>query len=308
MQKNGGKILVIKHGALGDIVQGFDGFESLRAGHPDAHLAVLTTPAFAGFMAMMPFFDEVLIDRRASPFNLIEAWRMRQLLRRGWQRVYDFQSSKRSRRYLDHLVPEGVEIVGYAARASHPLPTMTGLNNRDRMLLTAEIGGCPRVVAETGWLASEAASAGPGRRAVLVPGSSPTKPEKRWPEEHYAALAHRLADAGYHVTLVGTAVDRAVADAILAGFPDADDRVGQTSLAELAALLAGSALVVGNDTGPVFLAATLGAPTLMLMSGHTDPAMSAPTGPCTHWLRQPAVASISPDEAAEAALALAGNG
>jgi ADP-heptose:LPS heptosyltransferase len=35
-------ILVIKHGALGDIVQAMDAFASLRAGHPDAHLAVLT--------------------------------------------------------------------------------------------------------------------------------------------------------------------------------------------------------------------------------------------------------------------------
>ena len=31
----GRKILVIKHGALGDIVQALDGFASLRAGHKD---------------------------------------------------------------------------------------------------------------------------------------------------------------------------------------------------------------------------------------------------------------------------------
>ena len=44
------QILVIKHGALGDVVQGFDAYASLRAGLPDAHIAVLTSPAFAGFM------------------------------------------------------------------------------------------------------------------------------------------------------------------------------------------------------------------------------------------------------------------
>ena len=37
------RLLVIKHGALGDIVQGFGAFASLRAGHPDAHIALLTT-------------------------------------------------------------------------------------------------------------------------------------------------------------------------------------------------------------------------------------------------------------------------
>ena len=40
-------ILVIKHGALGDILQALDGFASLRAGHPHARIMVLTAPAFA---------------------------------------------------------------------------------------------------------------------------------------------------------------------------------------------------------------------------------------------------------------------
>lgn len=67
----GRKILVIKHGALGDIVQALDGFASLRAGHKDDHLAVLTSPGFAGLLSMMPYFDEVLVDHRAGPLQLV---------------------------------------------------------------------------------------------------------------------------------------------------------------------------------------------------------------------------------------------
>ena len=37
------RILVIKHGALGDLIQGFDAYAGLRAGHPDAHIALLTS-------------------------------------------------------------------------------------------------------------------------------------------------------------------------------------------------------------------------------------------------------------------------
>ena len=40
------KILVIKHGALGDIIQGLDAFASLRAGNPEAHIALMTSPGF----------------------------------------------------------------------------------------------------------------------------------------------------------------------------------------------------------------------------------------------------------------------
>ena len=293
---SGRNILAIKHGALGDIVQGFDGFASLRAGHPDDHLAILTTPPFAGFFGMMPWFDEVLVDRRGGALNLPEFLRVRRVLRRPWSRVYDFQSSRRTRRYLNHVIRRGTELVGRSRRASHPLPPMDGVNNRDRMVETARLGGCPETEADLSWLAGDAPS-GAGRRAVLVPGSSPARPRKRWPPGHFAELGRWLAGEGFEVVLVGTAADRDAGDAILAEMPDATDRIGDTDLPGLARLLAGAGLVVGGDTGPVFLAARLGAPTLMLMSGHTDPLMSAPVGPKAEWLREQTTDAILPDAA-----------
>lgn len=292
------QILVIKHGALGDIIQGLDGFASLRHGHKDDHLAVMTSPAFAGLMRLMPFFDEVIVDPRAKPWNLPEILRMRGVFRRGWDRIYDFQSSRRTSRYFNHFVPKDVEFVGNPEGATFPLPDMTGLNNRDRMVQTAMIGGCPEVVAETGWLtATGIAAAAPRKTAVLIPGCSPAKPAKRWPGEGYAGLAQLLAQAGYTPVLVGTSLDRAAGDAILAHFPECEDQIGKTSLVELAQMLATADIAIGNDTGPVFLAARLGAPTLMLMSRHTDPAMSAPTGPAAAWLREDDIAAITPEAA-----------
>ena len=48
------RVLVIKHGALGDMVQGFDALAGLRAGLPDTHLALLTTPPFLNLAGRMP--------------------------------------------------------------------------------------------------------------------------------------------------------------------------------------------------------------------------------------------------------------
>lgn len=287
-------ILVIKHGALGDIIQGLDGYASLRAGHSGDHLAVLTSPAFESFFRSMPWFDEVIVDHRASPFNIIETLRMRSVFRRGWDRIYDFQSSKRTARYFAHFVPQGVETVGVHPGASHRLPDMSALNNRDRMLQTAVIGGCPETAADTGWI-DLAPKAMPERLVVLVPGCSPAKPEKRWPAGHYAELALLLIRHGCSVALAGTKVDREVADTILAQAEDCIDDVGKTTLPELASLLASSRAVIGNDTGPVFMAARLGAPTVMLMSRHTDPTMSAPYGPSVSWLKEDAISSIAPE-------------
>ena len=287
------RILVIKHGALGDIIQGLDGYASLRAGHPDAHLAVLTTAPFAGLFAAMPFFDEVLVDHRASLLNLLQTLRIRGVLHNGWDRIYDFQCSRRTRRYFAHLAPRGVETVGIHPGASHPLPEMAHLNNRDRMITTAVTGGCPETETETGWLAG-AGETVPRDRVILIPGCSPAKPEKRWPAGHYADLARMLISEGHRVALVGTAVDRAAGDVVMAGAEGCTDYIGKTTLPELAAMLAAARVVVGNDTGPVFMAARLGAPTLMLMSRHTDPGMSAPYGPAAAWMREDAIEKITP--------------
>ena len=297
------RILVIKHGALGDIVQALDGFACLRAGHGDDHLAVLTSPAFAGFLGHMPFFDAVHVDHRKGPLALGELLRMRQFFRQGWDRIYDFQSSGRTIRYFKHLIPREVEFVGVPSRASHPLPDMTGMNNRDRMVLTAKLGGCPEVTASLEWLKGHGDNANPDI-AVLIPGCSPAKPAKRWPAERFAALARKLLDEGYAPVIVGTELDREVGNAIKAKASGVKDLIGKTDLFGLASLLSTAGLVVGNDTGPVFMAARLGAPTVMVMSRHTDPDMSAPVGSRAGWVKKDDIAAVLPEEVLEAVRAL----
>ena len=74
---------------------------------------------------------------------------------------------------------------------------------------------------------------------------------------------------------------------------DIIDLCGKTNLSELGRLLCGASYVLGNDTGPVFLAAKTGAPTLMMMGPDTDPAMSAPTGRAASWLRATPISGIT---------------
>jgi ADP-heptose:LPS heptosyltransferase len=60
--------------------------------------------------------------------------------------------------------------------------------------------------------------------------------------------------------------------------PRARDLTGRTDFARIAVLGARAALAVGNDTGPLHLAAAAGAPTVVLFSGASDPTLSAPRG------------------------------
>jgi ADP-heptose:LPS heptosyltransferase len=294
------KILVIKHGALGDIIQGIDAYAAIRAGHPRARISLLTTSSFAGITRAMPFFDEVLIDPRAKAWNILSLLKIRSTLRSGWTRIYDFQSSRRTERYFKSLVPSGVEFVGVHDGVSHRIPDMTGVNNRDRMLKTAQIGGCPEVDAPTDWLLEDPPEGTPdGGYAVLIPGCSPAKPAKRWPARGYAKLAEMLLNQRIAPVLAGTNIDRGAGDDLLASTVQSEgivDLIGRTSLTELAGLLGSAHVVIGNDTGPVFLSARLGTPTMMVMSSHTDPSMSAPYGPKAAWIRRDNLADLSAED------------
>lgn len=101
---------------------------------------------------------------------------------------------------------------------------------------------------------------------------------KRWEPARYAALARALVGDGAEVVLVGTAAMAPLHAEVTAaaGVPLAS-AAGATSVPVLAALLARCALVVGNDTGPLHLAAAVGAPVLGLY-GSTDPAVCGPRG------------------------------
>ena len=295
------RILVIKHGALGDMVQGLDAFAGLRAGNRKAHIALLTTPPFAGLAKAMPWFDEVIIDPRAPVMNLVQLWRIWQVFHAGWDMVVDLQCSARTARYHRALVPSSCRWFGTAAGASDPYPDFTGVNNSDRMKIGIGMaGGDVDAVAGLDWLDSETGLAAAHTGAsVLIPGCSAAKPSKRWPADCFAALARAEMKAGREVVLVGTAADRDAADDVLESAPGCVDLVERTGLSDLAALFRGAGAVVGNDTGPTFLAARTGTPTLMVMGADTDPSMSAPVGTRSGWIRQEAISDVS----AEAALA-----
>ncbi len=292
------RILVIKHGALGDLIQGFDAYAGLRAGHPEAHIALLTSPPFSGIARLMPWFDEVITDPRASVLRLSQTFRLRSLFRADWDMVIDLQCSRRTARYHRFLVPAGCRWFGTAEGASDPYPDFAGVNNADRMKTAiAMAGGDAAIEAELAWLANAApVPAGCENASVLVPGCSLSKPRKRWPADRYAELARQELDAGRTVVIVGTAADGEATDMVLQAAPGCIDMVGKTNIPGLAALMARAGAVVGNDTGPVFLAARIGAPTLMVMGRDTEPSMSAPVGPCTDWLRKDPIGDISVDE------------
>jgi ADP-heptose:LPS heptosyltransferase len=118
------------------------------------------------------------------------------------------------------------------------------------------------------------------RTIVLAPGcKTGTMAAKRWP--WFAQLAERFDD----VVVVGTGDDLRQFDGAPMRFPDhVRSFVDRLTLRETAELMAGGAIVVGNDSGLSHVAAACGVATLMLF-GPTDHHCLGPLPPNVTVLR-----------------------
>ena len=96
-----------------------------------------------------------------------------------------------------------------------------------------------------------------------------------------------LSARGTTPVVVGTAPERPLGGAILAGIRGGIDLTGHTDFAQITSLARAASLAVGNDTGPIHMVATVGCPSVVLFSRDSDPALCAPRGPHVSVLRCP---------------------
>ena len=189
------RILVIKLGALGDFIQALGPVPAIRSHHAGDRLILLTRGRYAELAAQTGLFDDIMVDPRPRPLDVRGWLALRHMLRRQhFDRVYDFQTSDRSNFYPWLLRPgKTPQWSGTAWRCSHPHANrgrdrQHTMDRQAEQLLMAGIYPVPL----TPWLPAAGAlpAALEGRRfAMLVPGSSPGRPEKRWP-------VHALRRAG----------------------------------------------------------------------------------------------------------------
>jgi lipopolysaccharide heptosyltransferase I len=260
------RILIIKPSALGDIVHALPILHLVRRRWPEAHIAWLVNPAFAGLLDGNPDLNEVIrFDRREHGSAFL--WSLR---RRRFDLTVDLQGLLRSG--LLSWISGAKDRVGFAnARegaawcySQRVVVSDVEQHALDRYLILSDAIGCGKEPVEfilpRAALNANLLPAADSPYAVLLPATNWAT--KRWPIEYFAALCEPLTK-------------RFGLQTVVAGGTDAVEMAAKTSLPQLVTLLEGASVVIANDSGPMHIAAALDRP-LVTMFGPTNPVRTGP--------------------------------
>lgn len=305
------RILIVRLGAMGDIIHALPAAADLRDARPQAEIDWVVENRWkeliAPHVANVITVDTKLWRRRwwsPTTWSVI-AGRRRDLRERQYNIAIDFQGAIKSavfarwaktrvvgnaqpreglaKRFYDvkvktvaaHVIEQAIELAWRASDVEEPLRQF------DIALLKHS---APELLPQ-GELTEKVAAITSSRFAILSPAAG--WKAKVWPPERFGLLAKELAKDGIRsvVNIGPGAYEAKLADVVEQASEGAAQRV-ECTIPELIALTRRAALFVGGDTGPMHLANALGIPVVAIF-GPTDPARNGPYYKPSVTLRSP---------------------
>jgi|SRR5579863_96172 len=281
---SGPRILVVRLGAMGDIIHALPAAASLRHSFPGSHLTWLVEAPWAPLLEQNPYVDFVVIFERGNP----GAWMRsrRKLLSQRFDFAVDFQGLVKSAVAASMARPD--RIFGFHQSQVRERPAALFYSQR-------AMAQSAHVVDRNLELAAAAGAANLLRTFPLPPGvpegnlprsefvlASPLAGwrSKQWPLAFYSRLATRLErEIGLPLVLNGPPGSEQFASVL--------DCIPHYSTVEgLIHATRRATAVLGVDSGPLHLAAALGKPGVAIF-GPTDPGRNGPYGDTIQVLRSP---------------------
>lgn len=294
------KFLVIRLSSLGDVVHALPAVAALGRAHPQAEITWAVETKYACLLAENPFVHRVIeLDtlgwrqRLSAPATWREiASAVRTLRADVFDAVIDFQGLVKTgfiswlcrsprrigfARYRHREAGAGLFYTEWVAlpAAGHVIEEYLALVRR----LGAETGRpwqFPLPCSGRAQQEVEAALQEAGVEDYILVSPGGGWAAKRWPPAKYAELAARLeAIVPWHVVLTGSLAEEEEIQGIIQLSGARRARYVPATLLHLIALARKAKLFIGGDTGPLHVAAALGAP-IVAIYGPTDPARNGP--------------------------------
>jgi heptosyltransferase-1 len=273
------RVLFVKLSSLGDVIHHLPAISDLRSRRPEIAIDWAVEEAYAPLVQLHPAVA------RAIPVAL-RRLRSSPLSPAAWGALSGVRGALRAAPYDWIVDTQGLlksvavarlargPVFGYDSRSireraaarfyDQTIAVAKKLHavERNRRLVGAVFGYRPEGLPDYGLGGSFAAPAWSPEGGYVVALHASSRSGKRWPDDHWVALASRLAGEGLALVYPGGS-SRERADALrLAAASPAALAAPEMTLPEAAALLANARAVVGVDTGLTHLAVALGTPTV----------------------------------------------
>lgn len=285
------RVLIIRLDAVGDFVLWLDAARALRALYPphSHEIFLLGNLAWCDLAEQLPCFDHVWsLDRSRFIKDLFYRFAfMKKIRKTGFTKVVH-PTYSREFFFGDEVVRASgaPERIGYESNCSNT--SRLGLLFSDRwytQLIPAVTGLLPELVRNAEFIRKlglvEFRAAVPDLRViansrnfflpaqyyVIVPGAGASL--RQWPVAHFKEVAKRIHQlTGWEGVVCGAGSEDYLGAALVS---DADipmiNLVGNTSLTELTAVIAGALVVVGNESSAVHLAAAVSTSAVCILGG-----------------------------------------
>jgi len=252
------KILLIKHGSLGDIVFALEPILSIHKQFNNSLIDLVTEEKFIPFFKKIKMFDQFLIDNRAGflpSFSLI-----RKIIKGKYDLIIDLQNSKRTNFYHFFTKIFSRSRINGSRSFVHdryiiPVqgkesPTQ-GLYNQLKLLDINQSDPDLR------WLVSDKENQSIENKDIVlvIPGVSKSGHAKQWSPNKYQQLCSILESKGYYICLVGTRHDASSFQPILDGCKNIINLIDRSPPEIIYTVASKSKLIISNDTGPGHIAA-----------------------------------------------------
>lgn len=308
------KILIVRLGAMGDILHALPAVTAIRAALPDATIGWLVEERWADLLAageirpVVNLIHAVNTKRWRSAFLHPSIIRSILAAKKAVQSVHydvalDFQGAIKSAWfarltgasskagfvnpreplarffYSQKFSRSGEHVIEQNhALAAQALKQYLGGKNLE--LLAPQL---PRDRNAESWADGEIRRLGIASFVIMNPGAG--WGAKQWPPERYGQVAQTLARHNLKTLVNAARGEEALALAVIAASQGHAFEISCT-ISQLIALTRRARLFIGGDTGPLHLAAALGVPVVGLF-GPTDPARTGPFGVRAVALRHP---------------------
>jgi ADP-heptose:LPS heptosyltransferase len=290
------KILLIRLRSIGDIILSGPALDALRAGFPSARITLVVDDVFADLVRGHPAVDRVLTfsrGKRGISKFVSDVALFLKVFGEGYDLTVDFHGGPKS--VLLTLFSRASLRVGQRHRKRNRVYNLNEVPSEDPhscdngLKLTRALGlpdpAEPRFYVPLDPEAQRTVQMEFARRGIeeaefrvmIHPGARVWF--KRWPNENLYRVADRLREKYRAKILVaGNRLDRDELAGFQRRYREGVHLFSDPTLPELIALIHRCGLFIGNDSGPMHIAAALGIPTVALF-GPSDPRIWGPLGP-----------------------------